>query len=69
MKINNLSFRIVVLFIALSIVEPLFAKLQSDDFNGSKLRAIWKIDNPIANVLQAKMEGFYFQWCQDIIHC
>jgi len=46
MKITNLSFRIVVLFIALSIVDPLFAKLQSDDFNGSKLGAIWKIDNP-----------------------
>ena len=30
---------------------------------------LWKIDNPIANVLQAKMEGFYFQWCQDILHC
>ena len=46
MKITNLSFRIAVLFVALSIVSPLFAKLQSDDFNGSKLGAIWKIDNP-----------------------
>ena len=46
MKITNLSFRIVVLFIALSIVDPLFAKLQSDDFNGSKLSSVWEIDNP-----------------------
>lgn len=46
MKSTNLIFRIVVLFVVLSIASPLFAKLQSDDFNGSKLGTIWKIDNP-----------------------
>ena len=46
MKITNQIFRIIILFVALSVAGPLFAKLQSDDFNGSKLSSIWEIDNP-----------------------
>ena len=43
---TNLIFRIIILFVALSVTSPLFAKLQSDDFNGSKLSSVWEIDNP-----------------------
>ena len=46
MKRTNLIFRTVLLSVVLSVTSPLFAKLQSDDFNGSKLSSIWKIDNP-----------------------
>ena len=46
MKRTNLIFRAVLFCVVLSVASPLFAKLQSDDFNGSKLSSIWKIDNP-----------------------